>query len=113
MSALARYINSQFLIRVAHSNRILANTILMLLSFMLLAMSLANFLSIEGLYWCIVACIFHGFAQAFGEATIMGYLKGLPSEMVQTFGSGTGLSGFTGVLTVLFLQALGVSQGKV
>lgn len=43
----------------------------------------------------------------------MGYLKGLPSEMVQTFGSGTGLSGFTGVLTVLFLQALGVSQGKV
>ncbi len=43
----------------------------------------------------------------------MGYLKGLPSELVQTFGSGTGLSGFTGVLTVLFLQALGVSQGKV
>ena len=43
----------------------------------------------------------------------MGYLKGLPSEMVQTFGSGTGLSGFTGVLTVLFLQALGISQGKV
>ena len=85
----------------------------MLLSFMLLAMSLANHLSIEGLYWCIIACICHGFAQAFGEATIMGYLKGLPSEMVQTFGSGTGLSGFTGVLTVLFLQALGISQGKV
>jgi hypothetical protein len=85
----------------------------MLLSFMLLAMSLANYLSIEGLYWCIIACVFHGFAQAFGEATIMGYLKGLPSEMVQTFGSGTGLSGFTGVLTVLFLQALGISQGKV
>ena len=113
VSAFARSINAEFLIRVAHSNRILANTILMLLSFMLLAMSLANSLSIEGLYWCIIACICHGFAQAFGEATIMGYLKGLPSEMVQTFGSGTGLSGFTGVLTVLFLQALGISQGRV
>jgi hypothetical protein len=42
----------------------------------------------------------------------MGYLKGLPSELVQTFGSGTGLSGFTGVITVLVLSALGVSQGK-
>jgi hypothetical protein len=44
---------------------------------------------------------------------MMGYLKGLPSDLVMTFGSGTGLSGFTGVLTVLFLNALGLSQGKV
>ena len=43
----------------------------------------------------------------------MGYLKGLPSDLVMTFGSGTGLSGYTGVLSVLFLQALGLSQGKV
>ena len=43
----------------------------------------------------------------------MGYLKGLPSDLVMTFGSGTGLSGYTGVLTVLFLSALGVSKGKV
>ena len=43
----------------------------------------------------------------------MGYLKGLPSDLVMTFGSGTGLSGYTGILTILFLQALGVSQGKV
>jgi hypothetical protein len=49
---------------------------------MLLAFALLNYLSIDGLYWCIVSCIFHGVAQAFGEATIMGYLKGLPSEMV-------------------------------
>lgn len=54
----------------------------------------------------------HGFSQAFGEATLMGYLKGLPSDLVMTFGSGTGVSGFTGVLSVLFLQALGVSQGR-
>jgi len=39
--------------------------------------------------------------------------KGLPSDLVMTFGSGTGLSGYTSVLAVLFLSALGVSQGKV
>lgn len=65
-----------------------------------------SYSSNSGFYWCIVACMCHGFSQAFGEATLMGYLKGLPSDLVMTFGSGTGVSGFTGVLSVLFLQAL-------
>ena len=43
----------------------------------------------------------------------MGYLKALPSEMVQTFGSGTGMSGFIDIFSILFLQALGVTKGKV
>lgn len=43
----------------------------------------------------------------------MGYLKGLPSDLVMTFGAGTGLSGFADVFTVLFLSATGLSQGKV
>ena len=43
----------------------------------------------------------------------MGYLKALPSDLIMTFGSGTGLSGFTDIFTVLFLSVLGVSKGKV
>ena len=43
----------------------------------------------------------------------MGYLKALPSETVMTFGSGTGMSGFIDVFSILFLQALGVTKGKV
>lgn len=43
----------------------------------------------------------------------MGYLKALPSDLVMTFGSGTGLSGFTDIFTVLFLSSLGITQGKV
>ena len=86
----------------------------MLTSYMLLAYSmLAQSDNVTGFYWCIAACLSHGCSQAVGEATVMGYLKGLPSDLVMTFGSGTGLSGFTGVLTVLFLNALGLSQGKV
>mmetsp|Transcript_38852 Transcript_38852/g.28737 ORF Transcript_38852/g.28737 Transcript_38852/m.28737 type:complete len:108 (+) Transcript_38852:386-709(+) len=42
----------------------------------------------------------------------MGYLKAFPSDLVMTFSSGTGLSGFADIFTVLFLQQLGVSQGK-
>jgi len=81
----------------------------MLLSFMMLALSFQSFQKIEGFYYCIFACCFHGFSQAFGEATIMGYLKAFPTELVMTFGSGTGLSGFTDILAVLFLNALGIS----
>lgn len=43
----------------------------------------------------------------------MGYLKALPSDLIMTFGSGTGLSGFTDIFSVLFLSSLGISQGKV
>lgn len=86
----------------------------MLTSYMLLAYSmLAQADNVTGFYWCIAACLCHGCSQAVGEATVMGYLKGLPSDLVMTFGSGTGLSGFFGILTILFLNALGLSQGKV
>jgi hypothetical protein len=43
----------------------------------------------------------------------MGYLKGLPSDLVMAFGSGTGMSGYTGILSILFLTAMGISKGKV
>lgn len=89
------------------------NTTLMLTSFLLLALSISQLNIVQGFYWCVAACLLHGFSQAFGEATLMGYMKALPSELVMTFGSGTGLSGFTDIFTVLFLQALGVSEGKV
>jgi len=43
----------------------------------------------------------------------MGYLKGLPSDLVISFGSGTGISGFTDVFTILFIQALSLQTGKI
>jgi hypothetical protein len=101
------------MIRIEHATRILINSVIMLLAFCLLALSLIHMDKLDGFYCCIVSCVFIGFTQAFGEATIMGYLKGLPSDLVMTWGSGTGLSGFTDVFTVLFLSALGISHGKV
>ena len=112
ISALARFANAMFFVRVPHATRLLVNTMLMLISFLLLTFSLMEFELITGFYWSIIATIVHQFSQAFGEATIMGYLKGLPSDLVMTFGSGTGISGYTGVLTSLFLSALGISHGK-
>ena len=109
---MSRLLSARFLLQVTHGSRLLVASGLMLTSYMLLAYSmLAD--NVTGFYWCIAACLCHGCSQAIGEATVMGYLKGLPSDLVMTFGSGTGLSGFFGVLTVLFLNALGLSQGKV
>jgi CLN3 protein len=113
LSLIARFINAIFLIRVQHVNRIFANTSLMLFSFLLLAFSLSEFDKLSGFYYCIAASLLIGFSQAFGEATLMGYLKAFPSDLVMTFGSGTGLSGFIDIFTVLFLQAMGVSKGRV
>lgn len=42
----------------------------------------------------------------------MGYLKGLPSDLIMTFGAGTGLAGFTDCFTVLLLSAVGVINAK-
>jgi len=100
------------LIRVQHVNRILINSVLMLISFLLLAFSLSDLDKINGFYYCISASMLHGFSQALGEVTLMGYLKAFPSDLVMTFGSGTGLSGFADIFTILFLQSLGVTKGK-
>ncbi len=62
MSIIARFINAKLLIRVSHVNRVLVNTTLMLLSFLLLAMSLSQFDKITGFYYCIAACLLHGFS---------------------------------------------------
>lgn len=43
----------------------------------------------------------------------MGYFKGLPSDLIMTFGSGTGLAGFTDCFTVLFISAVGIISSKV
>jgi hypothetical protein len=86
---------------------------MMLLSYLLLAFSLMESTKVSGFYWSLVSCCLHGFSQSLGEATIMGYLKALPSDLVQTFGSGTGLSGFAGIFAILILQGLGMSHAKV
>lgn len=39
----------------------------------------------------------------------MGYLKGLPSDLVMTFGSGTGISYFAEIFTILFLNAVDIT----
>ena len=113
LSATARFSNAFFLLNYSHASRILICTILMLMSYLLLALSLMESATVSGFYWSLVSCCLHGFSQSLGEATLMGYLKALPSDLVQTFGSGTGLSGFAGIFAILILQGLGMSHAKV
>eukprot|EP00347_Sterkiella_histriomuscorum_P003594 403363688 len=113
LSCIARFTNALFFIRIQHVTRIMLNSVLMLTSYMLLTLAVLKY---QGDYFSfqlsIVASLLHCFAQAFGETVLMGYLKGLPSDLIMTFGAGTGLAGFTDCFTVLFLTAVGVISSK-
>jgi len=113
LSCIARYLNARVWINVPHQKRIFANCCIILLSNVLFTFSIFNINNIWGFYLGVLACIFHQFSSAFGEAVVMGYLKGLPSDLVITFGSGTGLAGFCDVFTILFIQALSLQTGKI
>ena len=45
-----------------------------------------------GIPCATIACIIYMFAKSIGEATIVGFLKALPQELIATYGTGTGLS---------------------
>ncbi len=62
VACIGRFVNAIFLIRVEHGTRILIASVLMLISFLLLALSLNQNEKIEGFYYSIIACLFHGFS---------------------------------------------------
>ena len=39
-----------------------------------------------------IALVLFAFCKAVGEATLVGYMKALPQELIATYGMGTGLS---------------------
>lgn len=51
---------------------------------------------IHNFYLCIIETIFCGMGTTFGAITILGFLKGLDSDIVGGFASGTGFAGVFG-----------------
>ena len=49
------------------------------------------------------------FAKAVGEATLVGYLKALPQELIATYGMGTGLSDCIATLVMMMAINFGMT----
>ena len=55
-----------------------------------------------------IACIIFMFCRATGEATIVGFMKALPQELIATYGTGTGLSDCIATGVILTMINFGV-----
>lgn len=71
---IAVFLNAQFLIQINHEIRVLGTCIVFLLSYMTLAGSIVY----DSLPLALLSCMVHQFAKSIGEATVMGYMKGVP-----------------------------------
>ena len=89
---VARFLNATFFIRTAHYIRLFNVVIMQLISYFLLIISMIFFDEDIGILTATAATVIFAFAKVIGEATIVGFLKALPQELIATYGMGTGLS---------------------
>lgn len=58
--------------------------------------------------FAVVGCVLHQLARSIGEATILGYLKALPQELIVSFGTGSGVATFFYMFIALLLQEMSI-----
>jgi hypothetical protein len=65
---------------------------LSVIAYLLMTLSIFNSEEEYGFYICIGSCALHGIAHAFGESVLLGFFKFFPSDAIDYFAVGTGLS---------------------
>ena len=112
-SSAARLFNSKFLINISHKKRII------FLSFYLFSAYIALFVILRlfkgttehqtlGFCLTLIPSFIIGTGYAFGESTILGYLKAFPKDLVGGWSSGTGLSGLIGACLNLVCKSVNI-----
>ena len=81
-------VNARFFMRTSHMSRVALSALLMVASYATFAYSFYY----EDLMMAYVCCVLGVAASTIGEASIMGYFKAVPQELLMTFTSGQGLS---------------------
>ena len=112
-SAITRFINAKYLLKVPHIHRILTNTLFMGLAFALLALSAYLSQYWFSFYMALMSAIFFGIVTALGESTVLGFCKGFPSSYVGLYSSGTGFAGIFGSGMLLLLKGYGMTIGQI
>lgn len=108
---LALFLNAYLLIQTSHQKRVLGVSAIFFLSYVLLAAALWWQLMSFSVTLAVLSVVLHRLASSIGEATVLGYIKSVPQEMVVTFSSGTGASFFVETVSSLLFSYLG--WGKV
>ena len=88
-------------------------TLLFVLSYVLLAVTMFFQDDDIALPCGQIALIIHQFARSLGEASFIGYLKAVPQELIVSFGSGTGAADFFGIVTSLVLSEFGMARSPL
>lgn len=108
--AMSRWVHGRFFVNVRHTDRILIVTVFTLSSFVLIAIA-CIYDTVSWMFWvAVLASIFTGVSQSFGEAVFLGFLKGFPSYMIGYTSTGTGAAGIFATGTLLAARALGISN---
>lgn len=90
-----RVFNMKFFIKLKHTTRIIINTGVLMAAYTIIAVA-SNYHTFTAFVFALIASALMGGGSCFGESTVLGYLKGYPSEVVLGWSSGTGFAGVFG-----------------
>ena len=91
MPILARMYNANYLIQKPHDIRLFYVCMFQALAYSLLACAIVYPTESFGIPCASLAALIFQASRAIGEATIVGYIKAIPQELICTFGTGTGI----------------------
>lgn len=105
---IGRFINATFLITKVHYIRIFHVMLAQIAAYIFLITAMVSADEDIGIPCATAACVIFMFAKSIGEATIVGFMKALPQELIATYGTGTGLSDCFATLVMLMMVNFGI-----
>ena len=103
LGIVTSYVNSSYLLKIPHLNKIKAMVTLCALAYILVGLS--NLIDSKfGFFLALLGSVIMGISGTLGEQTILGFLKGFAPELISGWGSGTGFAGVFGAGTNFALR---------
>ena len=106
---LARMYNANYLIQTPHDLRLFYVCLFQALAYALLACAMVYPTESIGIPCASLAAIIFQASRSIGEATIVGYIKAIPQELICTFGTGMGLGDMFQTLCQMAIVHFGMS----
>lgn len=110
VAILVKFAVGAFFVNVPHIKRAAVFSVLVVVSFVLIAIS--SYYDNDPRYFdlVVIASFVQGIASGIGETTFLGFLKEFPSHLVGSVSSGTGFAGIFGTTTLIAFNAMKLSN---
>jgi len=112
-NGVMRALFAKYLIKTSHLKRMVVVSVIMMISFALLAFCCIYKENENLFYLALLASLLQGSACSIGEITVLGFLKSFPRHLVGHFSSGTGMAGIFGSGILIVLKALQIQDGVI